>query len=156
MSLHYVFGTTGVHSHVPSVIKLAMALADLDSELLISIIIHANSVHDAETLISQNPSSAKQIKLVPVGTETPTKATTSSYMDVAWNSGQGYAQILMASGKTCRQSLIFRMPNGRLLQSSFLTSRLPSTFKSRMLSKPSLPTSSHFVLWRISLIPQPV
>ncbi|WVQ69949.1 uncharacterized protein L199_008173 [Kwoniella botswanensis] len=97
---HFVIGTIAPFSHVPPVIELSLALLTHTSDLCISVILHTNNLENSQNLIENQGVSDDvkgRIKLVPVGERREWNDVTSSYMDVVYKGGEGYAGILLGS-----------------------------------------------------------
>lgn len=94
---HFVIATAGAYGHMPPLLGVAIALAEADPGIQVSLILHTNNTPGAERLLASTPEIKDRIKLYPTGTPSALRDRIKSYADMLMHGGEQYAAILAVS-----------------------------------------------------------
>lgn len=94
---HHVFATASPYSHVPAAVRLSIRIVTRDPAARVSMIIHANNVLSATTILDAAPASVGRIKLWTVGERGAHKDQRRAYFEMVGGTGATYTQILRVS-----------------------------------------------------------
>ena len=94
---HYIFATASPYSHVLGAVRLSVRIVTHDPGARISMILHANNVLSATSILESTPEAASRIHLCPVGETGAHKAQQRAYLEMIGGTSGAYERILRVS-----------------------------------------------------------